>query len=126
MVKDKDKNLVRYVAVYHGDDSATPDLDAIEGPHEDGHIGTFESAVVDKELERPHVVKRMGRPRTRVMPAQLGLGRLSRRELHEAAAELNDNDACLIMIGEPTLERAFDKAVTRAVTRPPMGHIIRP
>ena len=50
----------------------------------------------------------------RIIPEELGFGPLSRRELHEAAAELAASQAGLIVIGEPTLEQGFDKAVTRA------------
>ena len=54
------------------------------------------------------------RPRIRVIPEELGFGPLSRKELKEAAAELSANEAGLIVVGDPTLEKAFDKAVTRA------------
>jgi hypothetical protein len=49
-----------------------------------------------------------------VCRAELGFGPLSRNELKEAAAELSGNQAALIMVGEPTLDKAFDEAVTRA------------
>jgi hypothetical protein len=35
-------------------------------------------------------------------------------ELHEAAADLSASEAGLIVVGEPTLDKAFDKAVTHA------------
>ena len=59
--------------------------------------------------------------RLRVIPEELGFGQLSRKELKEAAAELSGNQAALILVGEPTLDKAFDEAVTRAaktVSRP--------
>ena len=49
-----------------------------------------------------------------MIPEELGFGPLSRKELKEAAEELGANQAGLIVVGEPTLEKAFDKAVTRA------------
>jgi molybdenum cofactor biosynthesis enzyme MoaA len=55
-----------------------------------------------------------GRPRIRVIPEELGFGQLSRKELKEAASELSGNQPALIMVGEPTVDKAFDKAVTRA------------
>jgi hypothetical protein len=39
---------------------------------------------------------------------------LSRKELKEAAAELSGSQAALIVAGEPTLEKGFDQAVTKA------------
>jgi hypothetical protein len=118
----KDKDLAMYIAVYESVDSAKADLDAIERLHKDELVGTFDAAVVDKENGTPHIVKRMDRPMVRVIPEQLGFGPLSRKELKEAAAELRDNEASLIVVGEPTLEKAFDKAVTHAAKT--LKHII--
>jgi hypothetical protein len=114
MDKDQGKDTAFCVAVYQSVDSAKADLDDIERLHKDELVGNFDAAVVDKENGKPHIVKRMDRPRIRVIPEELGFGPLSRKELKEAAAELSGNQAALIMIGEPTLEKAFDKAVTRA------------
>ena len=114
MDQDKDNNTAVYVAVYDSVDSATADLDDIEQLHEEELVGNFDAAVVDNENGKPHIVKRMDRPRIRIIPEELGFGPLSRKELKEAAAELTGNQAALIMIGEPTLEKAFDTAVTRA------------
>ena len=108
----KDKDLVMYVAVYENVDLAKADLDALDELHKDELIGTFDAAVVDNENGKPHVVKRMDRPMVRIIPQQLGFGNLSRKELKEAAAELSANEASLIVVGEPTLAKAFDKAVT--------------
>jgi hypothetical protein len=110
----KDKDLVMYVAVYENVDLAKADLDALDELHKDELIGTFDAAVVDNENGKPHVVKRMDRPMVRIIPQQLGFGNLSRKELKEAAAELSANEASLIVVGEPTLAKAFDKAVTHA------------
>jgi hypothetical protein len=114
MDQDKSNNTALYVAVYESVDSAKADMDDIEQLHEEDLVGKFDAAVVDNENGKPHIVKRMDRPRIRVIPEELGFGPLSRKELKEAAAELSGNEAALIMIGEPTLEKAFDKAVTRA------------
>ena len=107
-------NTALYVAVYDSVDAAKADLDAVEQLHQDDLVGKFDAAVVDNENGTPHIVKRLDRPRIRVIPEELGLGPLSRKELKEAAAELSGNQAALIMVGEPTLDKAFDKAVTRA------------
>jgi hypothetical protein len=44
----------------------------------------------------------------------LGSGTLPRRDLKDAAQELSSDQAALIVIGEPTLEKGFDKAVSKA------------
>ena len=77
-------------------------------------VGKFDAAVVDNENGKPHIVKRLDQPRIRIIPEELGFGPLSRKELKEAAGELSGSQAALIMVGEPTLEKAFDKAVTCA------------
>jgi uncharacterized membrane protein len=110
----KERDLVVYTAVYDKVDDAKADLDAIEQLHKEDLIGTFDAAVVDQEKGKPHIVKRMDRPIVRVIPEALGFGPLKRKELKEAAEELSANQAGLIVVGQPTLEKGFDKAVTRA------------
>jgi len=109
-----DKQVALYIAVYDSVDPARADLDAIQQLHEEDLVGTYDAAVVDQKNGKPHIVKRMDRPRLRVIPEELGFGPLSRKELHAAAEELGANQAGLIVVGEPTVEKAFDKAVTRA------------
>ena len=53
---------------------ALAELDAIEQLHKDELIGQHDAAVIDKEDGRPHVVKRMDRPRIRVIPECFGRG----------------------------------------------------
>jgi hypothetical protein len=110
----KERDLAVYTAVYDNVDAAKADLDAIEQLHKDDLIGTFDAAVVDEQKGKPHIVKRMDRPIVRVIPEALGFGPLKRKELKEAAAELGAHQAGLIVVGQPTLEKGFDKAVTRA------------
>jgi len=110
----KEKDLAMYVAVYATVDDATKDFEALEQLHKDDLIGTFDAAIVDKKDGKPHIVKRMDRPMVRVIPEELGFGPLSRKELKEAAAGLDAKEASLIMVGEPTIEKAFTKAVTHA------------
>jgi hypothetical protein len=107
-------NMVVYTAVYDEVDGALADLDALEQLHEQQLIGKYDAAVIDKEDDKPHIVKRMDRPRARLIPELVGAGSLPRKELKEAAQELGSTDAELIVVGEPTLEQGFDKAVTRA------------
>jgi hypothetical protein len=112
----KEKDLAFYVAVYGSVDLAKADLDAIEQLHKNDLVGTFDAAVVDKENGTPHIVKRMARPTVRVIPDWFGddSALLPYDELHDAAADLSASEAGLIVVGEPTLDRAFDKAVTHA------------
>src|SRR5262249_22548583 len=93
---------------------ALEDLGAIEELHKDSMIGKYDAAVIDQEEGKPHIVKRMDRPHIRVIPEMFGGGALPRKELKEAADELTSSQAGLIVIGEPTIEKGFDKAVTRA------------
>ncbi len=110
----KERELAVFTAVYDSVDGAKADLDAIETLHKDDFLGTFDAAVVDQKNGKRHIVKRLDRPVVRVIPEELGFGWLRRKELQEAAAELGANQVGLIVIGEPTLEKGFDIAVTRA------------
>jgi hypothetical protein len=105
---------VGYVAVYDDVNSALADLDALGALHDDDLIGKYDAAVIDQESGKPHIVKRVDRPRIEVLPELVGRGALPRGELRDAAKELDPSEAALIVVGEPTLEKAFDKAVTRA------------
>jgi hypothetical protein len=106
--------MALYTAVYESVSPALTDLDAIEELHKDEMIGKFDAAVIDQESGKPHIVKRVDRPRIRAIPELFGSGALPRKELKEAAMELTSDQAGLIMIGEPTIEKGFDKAVTGA------------
>jgi hypothetical protein len=110
----KERELAVFTAVYDNVDDAKADLNDIEQLHKDDLLGTFDAAVVDQEKGKPHIAKRMDRPIVRVIPEELGFGTLRRKELKEAAGELQGNQAGLIVVGQPTLEKGFDKAVTRA------------
>jgi uncharacterized membrane protein len=103
-----------YTAVYSNTQAALADLEGIEELHRDELIGKYDAAVVDLEEGKPHIVKRIDRPRVRVIPEQLGGGTLPRKELKEAADDLRGEEAALILVGEPTVEKAFDKAVRGA------------
>jgi catechol 2,3-dioxygenase-like lactoylglutathione lyase family enzyme len=112
--------LIVYAAAYETAGAALAGLDAIEQLHKDELIGQYDAAVIDHENGRPHVVKRVDRPHIRVIPEWFGGGTLPRKELHEAAEELTANQAGLIAVGEPTIEKGLDKAfagATRVVKR---------
>ncbi len=109
-----ENQVALYTAVYENVTSALADLDGLEQLHKDEMIGKYDAAVIDKQNGKPHIVKRMDRPRVRVIPEVLGLGTLRRKELKEAAEELTSDEAGLIVVGEPTIEKGFDKAITGA------------
>jgi len=110
---EKDQ-LVLYTAAYDTLAAALAALDSIEQLHKDEMIGKYDAAVIDKENGKPHIAKRLDRPRVRVIPEWFGGGTLPRKELHEAAEELTANQAGLIAVGEPTIEQGVDKALTGA------------
>ena len=107
-------NSVAYVAVYDDVNSAMADLDALGELHDDDMIGKYDAAVIDEENGKPHIVKRVDRPRIDVLPELLGHGALPSGKLRDAAKGLEAGEAALVVVGEPTLEKGFDKAVTRA------------
>jgi hypothetical protein len=107
-------NSIGYVAVYDDVDSALADLDAIGELHGDDVVGKYDAAVVDQEAGKPHIVKRVDNPRINLLPEMVGKGALPSGELKDAATALDPGKAALIFVGEPTLDKAFDKAVTHA------------
>jgi len=110
----EEKQMVVYAATYGSADAALADLDAVEQLHKDEMIGKYDAAVIDKEDGTPHVVKRMDRPGIRVIPEWFGGGTLPRKELHEAAEQLTADQAGLLVVGEPTIEKGLDQALTKA------------
>ena len=108
------KPMVLYTATYDSVSAALADLDAIEQMHKDEVIGQYDAAVIDKENGKPHIAKRMDRPGVRVIPEWFGGGTLPRKELKDAAQELTSDEAGLIAVGEPTIEKGLDKALTGA------------
>jgi hypothetical protein len=106
-----DDNMLLYTAVYDDVSAALADLSAVEQLHQDELIGKFDAAVIDQEDGKPHIAKRVDRPRIRAIPEAFGGGALPRKELHDAAAELSGSQAGLIVVGEPTIEQGLDKAI---------------
>jgi hypothetical protein len=103
--------VVVYAAAYPTVAAAREMLETIEHLHKEV-AGTYDAAVVDQENGKAHVVKRIDRPRVRIIPEWFGGGALTRKELDEAAEELRANEAGLIVVGEATIEPALDKAFT--------------
>lgn len=108
------ESMVLYAASYESVSAALAALGDIEQLHKDQMIGKYDAAVIDKENGKPRIVKRMDRPAVRVIPEWFGGGTLPRKELRDAAGELTANQAGLIAVGEPTIEKAVDKALTGA------------
>jgi hypothetical protein len=107
-------NSVGYVAVYNDVDSALADLDAIGNLHDSDVVGKYDAAVIDQEDGKPHIVKRVDSPRINVLPELVGHGALPSGKLKDAAKSLEPGEAALVFVGDPTLDKAFDEAVTRA------------
>ena len=110
---DNNQMLV-YAAAYETVDAALAGMDAVEQLHKDKMIGKFDAAVIDQQDGKPHIVKRMDRSRMRAIPEMFGGGTLPRKELKEAAELLTANQAGLIVVGEPTIEKGLDQALTGA------------
>jgi hypothetical protein len=108
------KPMLVYTATYDSVSAAETDLDAINQLHKDQMIGSFDAAVIDKKDGKPHIAKRMDRPGFRAIPEWFGGGTLPRKELKDAAQELTASNAGLIAVGEPTIEKALDTALTNA------------
>lgn len=109
-----DESMLLYTAVYDDVSTALTDLSAVEQLHRDELIGKFDAAVIDQENGKPHIAKRLDRPRLRVIPEVFGGGTLPRKELHDAANELSTSQAGLIVVAEPTIEKGLDKAIVGA------------
>jgi uncharacterized membrane protein len=107
-------NSVAYVAVYDNVDSAMADLQAFGQLYDEKVIGKYDAAVIDQESGKPHIVKRVDHPMINVVPELVGKGALPSGELRDAAKDLSPGEAALIVVGEATLEKGFDRAVTRA------------
>src|SRR5215468_8620326 len=107
-------NSIGYVAVYDDVNSALADLTAISTLHGDDVLGKYDAAVIDQEDGKPHIVKRVDNPRIDLLPELVGKGALPSGELKDTAKELDQGEAALVFVGDPTLEKAFDKSVTRA------------
>jgi hypothetical protein len=108
------ETMIVYAAAYETVDAALADMDAIEQLHKDEMIGRYDAAVIDKVKHEPRIVKRLDRPHIRVIPEWFGGGTLPRKELHEAAEYLRLQEAGLIVVGEPTIEKGLDTALTKA------------
>jgi hypothetical protein len=109
-----DNQMLLYAAAYGTVDAALADMDAVEQLHKDKMIGKFDAAVIDQQDAKPHIVKRLDRSRMRAIPELFGGGTLPRKELKEAAEALTGNQAGLIVVAEPTVEKGLEQSLTGA------------
>jgi hypothetical protein len=107
-------NSIGFTAVYDDVDSAVADLNALDKLHDDKVVGKYDAAVVDLENGKPHIVKRVDNPRINIVPELVGKGALPSGKVEEVAKGLGQGQAALIFVGDPTLDKAFEQAVTRA------------
>jgi hypothetical protein len=105
------KPQLLYTAAYSSLPAALADLDAVEQAHKADMLGDYDAAVIDKENGKPHIAKRVDRPRIHAIPEWFGGGTLPRKELHEAADHLTADEAGLIVVGEPTIEKGLDEVI---------------
>ena len=75
---DKDR-LDVYATSFSSVTDAEKALATVEQLYKNGAVGTLDAAVIDKENGKPHVVKRLDRPRIRVIPEWFGGGALPTR-----------------------------------------------
>ena len=108
------QQMIVYAAAYETENAALDDLAVIDELHREKLIGTCDAAVINLWNGKPHVVRRLDRARIRIIPEMFGGGTLPRKELVEAAKQLTGNQAGLIAIVEPTLERGLDDAFAKA------------
>jgi hypothetical protein len=109
-----DDNSIGWVAIYDDVDAALADLDAFGQLHDADVIGKYDAAVIDQENGKAHIVKRVDNPRINLLPELVGKGALPSGDLKDAANQLEPGEAALLVVGDPTLDKGFDKAVTRA------------
>ena len=110
------KAMIVYAAAYETVEAALADMNNIESMHEDELVGRYDAAVIDRANyhHKPRIVHRVASSYFRVIPELFGGGALPRKELYEAAEHLKGDQAGLIVVGEPTIERGLDKALTKA------------
>jgi uncharacterized membrane protein len=138
-----DKPVFLYAAVYDNVADAEADYAAVFDLHAAGAIGTFDSAVIEKEDGKVHVHKTekptqhgawtgiaVGAVAGILFPPSIIGGAIvggaaggvaghlwrgmSRGDLKDLGEALDDGDAALIVIGESKVEEQVEKAVRRA------------
>jgi len=133
-----------FVAAYGADEDARADYDALLALHATGVVGTYDVALISKDVNGKVHVHKHEKPTQHgawggaaagaligilFPPALIGsaivgagaggaIGHLwrgmSRGEMKDLGATLDDGQAALVVVGESKLEEAVEKAVKRA------------
>ena len=139
-----DRPVFLYAAIYDDIAEAEADYEAVFELHAVGAIGTFDSAVIEKEADGKVHVHKTEKPTQHgawtgagvgalvgllFPPALIGSavvgatagglvghlrGGISRGDLKELGEELEAGSAAVIVIGESKIEEQLEKAITRA------------
>ena len=139
-----DRPVFLYAAIYDDIAAAKADYEAVFDLHAAGAIGTFDSAVIEKDAEGKVHVHKTEKPTQHgawtgagvgalvgilFPPALIGSavvgatagglighlrGGISRGDLKELGEELEAGSAAVIVIGESKIEEQLQKAITRA------------
>ena len=139
-----DRPVFLYAAIYDDIAEAEADYDAVFDLHDAGAIGTFDSAVIEKDADGKVHVHKTEKPTQHgawtgagvgalvgilFPPALIGSavvgatagglighlrGGISRGDLKELGEELEAGSAAVIVIGESKIEEQLEKAITRA------------
>jgi uncharacterized membrane protein len=139
-----DRPVFLYAAIYNDIDTAEADYEAVFDLHAAGAIGTFDSAVIRKEEDGKVRVTKTEKPTQHgawtgagvgalvgilFPPAVIGSaivgagagglighlrGGISRDDLKELGAELEEGSAAVIVIGESKIQEQLEKATKRA------------
>jgi uncharacterized membrane protein len=139
-----DRTVFLYAAIYDNVADAEADYEAVFDLHAAGAIGTFDSAVIEKDEDGKVHVHKTEKPTQHgawtgagvgalvgilFPPAVIGSaiagagagglvghlrGGVSRDDLKELGDELDAGSAAVIVLGESKIEEQLEKAVTRA------------
>jgi uncharacterized membrane protein len=138
-----DRPVFLYAAIYDDADDAEADYEAVFDLHAAGAIGTFDSAVIEKDEDGKVQVSKTEKPTQHgawtgagvgalvgilFPPAIIGTaivgagagglighlrGGVSRDDLKELGDELNAGSAAVIVLGESKIQEQLEKALTR-------------
>jgi len=141
----EDKNMFLYVGAYENEMTAQEDLEALKQLHSEGWIGVYDAGIVVKDDDGKLKIDRhtdstgKGARRGLVVGAVLGIifppsvlvsgalgagagalighnfNDISKNDLKEIGAFLEENEAALVIIGEAKVEEMVKKATKQAL-----------
>jgi hypothetical protein len=106
------ENLMIYGAVYEHVFAALADLENFEKLNDRQAAGPLDAAVIDVRDGLPRLVRRIERPTLELIPELVARGR---PPIGVLAEPLAPGESALAVIARPTVEKAFTRAVRRAV-----------